>query len=234
MVPRVGVLMRMNAQPTLQGGGPDLVPMAKSSDINVLLVKAGPTTWDEADRVAGATDLPLSDIGRAAIPLHLRLLEGIRLATVLTGPDEASIEIGKAIAEGAGGRHRTIDELHEIRLGLWEGCLRSELAEKHPKTMRQWNEDPASVNVPQGETLAEAEDRVLAELGRILEKSRSDDRVAIVLRPVVMGLLRCWMEGHPGQKLWTLIAQSPDAEWRCISRGALREMRERERSRAKA
>ncbi|HVZ93598.1 MAG TPA: histidine phosphatase family protein, partial [Phycisphaerales bacterium] len=41
--------------------------MGKQTGIQVVLVRSGRTEWDDAGRLQGVTDLPLSESGRSAL-----------------------------------------------------------------------------------------------------------------------------------------------------------------------
>ena len=191
--------------------------MAKPNDLRVLLIRSGPNEWDEAGRLVGGSDLPLSPRGRAQIEAEAAVQAGSSLTVILSGPDEGSIASAKAMAEGTGARTRVIPELADISLGLWEGLLNSELAEKCPKTHRLWMEDPGSVVVPEGESVEEAKGRILAALGRALDRYRgSDGAVGVVLRPFALALVRSHLVGGQTKDLWQLIALGPASQWLSI------------------
>lgn len=190
--------------------------MANVGDITVLLVRAGATEWDDAARLQGETDLPLSESGRQRLLHELGVFlgsggRGIDLMSVLHGPDEASKETASLLARATHARRREIRDLQPVSLGLWEGLREAELLDRHPSAYRQWMEDPASVTPPQGERFADASDRLTAALSRAL--SRSGKRtIAVVLRPIAHALVRCWLTGRPATELWSARDDSPAFE----------------------
>jgi len=96
-------------------------------------------------------------------------------------------------------------------VGLWEGRLQEDLEERCPRSYRQWIEDPASVTPPQGEAASEAEDRVLVEIAKIADKVKSErPTVAVVLRPTVYALVRCWVEGLPTRSARNVLTGDPN------------------------
>jgi probable phosphoglycerate mutase len=203
--------------------------MAKSNEIRVLLVRTGETEWERAGRMAGATDVPLSENGRAAVRREAEALTDVRLSTIYCGPDEASQVTAHELARATGGKVRVISELGEINLGLWEGLLASELEEKCPRAYRQWMDDPASVLVPEGENLDEARTRIVDTLFRLLDKF-GNGAAGIVLRPVALALVICELTGTPTRNLWSIIRTGPATQWRIVFRDALRQSRARVRA----
>lgn len=208
--------------------------MAKSDSISILLVRVGETPWDDTHRLAGATDLPLSDGGVDELGELCRGLNGPLLHAVVCGPDEASMATSSALAEHRGGKVKRLESLGEVCLGLWEGRLVGELEEKFPRAFGQWMDDPGSVIPPEGEPLVEARERLVCGVVRLLDKARPDagEGIALVLKPLAMGVVRAAIEDAPSRRVFELSRQTPQAEWMTISRAGLRGLRERARARA--
>lgn len=200
----------------------------------MLLVRVGETPWDDTHRLAGATDLPLSNKGVDELGELCRALDGPLLHAVACGPDEASLATASAIAEHRGGKVKQLESLSEVCLGLWEGRLVGELEEKFPRAFGQWMDDPGSVIPPEGEPLIEARERLVGGLVRLLEKARPDagEGIAVVLKPLAMGVVRSVIEDAPSRRVFELSRQTPRAEWMTMSRAGLRGLRERAWARA--
>ena len=200
--------------------------MSKPNEIRVLLVRTGETEWERAGRMAGATDVPLSQQGVEAVRGTADGLADVHLSTIFCSPDEASQVTAQEVARATGGKIRIIDELAEISLGLWEGLLASELEDKCPRAYRQWVEDPAHVQVPEGERLDEARGRILEGLSRAFEKVKpGNGAVGVVLRPIAMALVSCDLTGTPSNGLWSIIRTAPPTQWRTVDRETFRRAR---------
>lgn len=204
--------------------------MGKSDQLTFVLVPAGSTAWEASGRVTGGADLPLCPEGRAQASRSAEDLSARSVSLVLHAGDDASAETATLIASAAGCKTRAIDGLAEMSLGLWEGLAAEEFAEKFPTASKQWQDDPASVVPPEGETLALADERIVASLARALEKSKASGAIAVVLRPVALGLVRCWLKGLPVSKVWE--SGVPDAlggaaEWHTLPRAELKGVRAR-------
>jgi broad specificity phosphatase PhoE len=197
--------------------------MAKSNEIRVLFIRTGETEWESAGRIAGAADVPLSPQGAEAVRQVASQLGDVRLSAIYCGPDEASMATAEELARITGGKVRTVDDLAEVHLGLWEGVLAKELEDKCPRAYRQWLEDPTLVHVPEGEGLEEARQRLVETLAWALDKARwGNGAVGVVLRPVALGLISCALADVPTASLWTMMKTVPAAEWRTLQRGELR------------
>ena len=186
--------------------------MGKSGNIAVLLVRSGRTEWDEADRLQGKTDLPMTDAGREELAAAVRAVidadELGKIGTVHCGPSEGSEETADLVAKAVSAKTRTHASLEGMDLGLWEGLLRDELLERYPKAYRQWRDDPASVRVPDGETVLDLELRVFPTLARIFEKASHG--TAVVLRPIQMTLLEMHLGSDEAtEDFWARLEDGP-------------------------
>lgn len=197
--------------------------MAKSNEIRVLLMCSGRTEWDEAGRLSGSCDLPMSSAGRDEAEAAAQAFGGKALSVIYCGPDDASVAKAECVAKATGAKVKPVADLAEPGLGLWEGLLDKEIEDKYPTSYRQWLEDPASVIVPEGEPLTEAEGRILSALVKSLDKAKDNGAgVGVVLRPMAMGLVRGWLAGDVPSNLWSMVRDCPAAEWKLVPRTALK------------
>lgn len=198
--------------------------MGKARHAGVWLVRAGPTTWDDEGRLCGAADLPLSKAGGSAAAERARALAGQALSVVLCGPDEASRVTAEQISAACGVAAKPNPELRDIGLGLWEGVREADLEGRCKTTYRQWKSDPASVSVPGGELFDTARDRMVAAVRKLVPKHASgSSTMCVVLRPMALGLVRCWLEARPTTDLWALGTEGPGVERYTVDCERLRE-----------
>ncbi len=183
--------------------------MSKPTSFKLLVLRAGRSAWDTDGRIVGDSDLPMSDDGRAEIAREIDELPDDGLSVILAAPDEASQQTARLLRNGSGVKVKTLAGLAEVDLGLWEGVLEGDLQERFPSIYKQWLIDPSSVQAPEGEAFGQAQDRVLSELARALEKVKGQDpSIGVVVRPVAAGIIRCFLEGRPVSELWALSRQS--------------------------
>ncbi|MDX9911848.1 MAG: histidine phosphatase family protein [Phycisphaerales bacterium] len=198
--------------------------------IEALLVACGETEWDAGGRLLGAADVPLTSAGREGVLASLERLDELDLGLVLAAPDEACGEAAGLIADRAECKVRTLSGLVEPTAGLWEGMSREALAAKCTHAFSTWLEDPGLVVPPQGEGLAEAEQRVLGSLSAALDRVKTSRRaggarVAIVLRPMALGIVLCWQQSAGSDRLWSLSSAHRAAggmSWATLDRERLR------------
>lgn len=210
--------------------------MAKAAEIEIVLIRVGATPWDEAERVSGSCDLPLSEAGlERTRTLATEEGEGCSLSVILCGEDEASRQTAELFSAALGGRIRALADLGGVDLGLWEGLRRQELDEKFPTAARQWREDPSSVIPPGGEGVAEAQERIVTELVRTIERCRCESGagIGIALRPVALAVLLAAMDDRPLRDLWAIQVETEDVTHRRLSREQVKAWRERVRQPAR-
>jgi len=200
--------------------------MPKPTDIRVVLVRCGRTAWDDAARLQGRTDLPLSESGREAVAANIRDLIAAGAeshpTTVYCAEDEASRQTSELLASETGARVRTDEDLAGLDLGIWDGLLESQVLERFPTAFRQWKERPSTVTPPEGETFESAGARLRLTMGRLLEKANGKP-VAFVLRPLAYGLATCWLEGKPGDQLWGVLEDGPQVQRLTVTRQFVRD-----------
>lgn len=201
--------------------------MAKVFDIGCIWIRSGATAWDTEGRVCGQAELPLCPAGRSAVLAGLGRMERLSVGMILSGPDEASLATAELVSGMTGGKVRTVQGLQEMNLGLWEGMLGTDLQERCPRAYRQWIEDPASVTAPAGETASEAQERAVEALQGALAKVKSEGQdVAVVMRPIVLGLVKCWLSGEPISHLWSITQERPAIERLVVPRRLVTRQRE--------
>ena len=179
--------------------------------ILLTLIRCGETAWDAEGRLHGRSDLPLSIDGRTSVTADAAALSGRRITMVCHPPDDAATETAQIVAGAADGKAKVVADLTDPDLGVLEGMSTQEFADRFPKRYKQWQDDPLSLTPPEGEELVGARARVLSAVGRLARRSRIDE-IAVVLHPVALGLMRCWLADRPAADLWSMVRTRPRIE----------------------
>ena len=188
--------------------------MAKLGYSRILLMRSGRTEWDLLGRVQGATDLPMAPDSPAKVQSQLRELEGGSVETVYCAPDEASRQTAKLLtAEVAAKRAAAVPALGEMALGLWEGLRHEELEGRFCRAGRLFLDDPSGVMAPDGEQMSAYATRVHAAVSKLIYKRNASAGVAIVVRPLALGVIRCLLNNADLGQLWAMLKDRPDVEW---------------------
>ena len=179
----------------------------------VYVVQTGETTLEQDDRLESAAGAPLTEYGQMEVLDAARELLPHKIKTVYACTlGESERQTAELVAELLKAKVRDHCELHELDYGLWQGLTTEELKRRQPRAYRQWTKTPACVRPPEGETLAEAQDRLKGALKEIVRRHRNGTAL-LVLRPVLMGLLKCLAEEGELDDLWQHVDRS--FRWGC-------------------
>lgn len=164
-------------------------------------VRTGETTWEQESRIESLAGAPLSEAGQdTSRRIGLELVPH-EPTVIYCSAGEAEQETAKLLAAELDIKVKTDKRLCEIDFGLWQGLTTGEIKRRQPSLHKQWVESPASARPPGGETLEEAGKRIADAIHDIVKRERKESPV-LVLRPVVLGLLRCMMESVKTEKIW--------------------------------
>ena len=184
---------------------------SKPRTITLCLIRCGETAWENDARLHGTTDLPLSESSRAQLAGAVKHLRSGHVAMVHHPPDEAATETAHLVARKLHARAKAEAELADPNLGLLEGMRVQEFAERQPSRHRQWEDDPMTLEPPEGEPFAVAATRIFHAVTRVLKRSRSPE-IAMVLHPLALGMLRCWLGDRRSTDLWLMLKDRPRIE----------------------
>jgi broad specificity phosphatase PhoE len=172
----------------------------------VLLISASPTPWDAEGRLGGNPMLPLTTDGEIALRKLLETIDQPINALYTFVKNQACEQAAKLAARRFNIKVRDHESLEPVSMGLWQGLTRDDLRFRFPSVFAQWEENPLSVNPPQGESLENATQRFRDGLRRILKRNRGGS-FALVLRPlslqIALGLFS-------GQDLPTIVKHLHD------------------------
>jgi broad specificity phosphatase PhoE len=169
------------------------LPFAFLDVTRLLLIPAAPTPWDLEGRLGGNPTLPLEADGEIAIRDALKSIPN-DVAAVYTFRGSAACEqAARLVAKHFNCRLRDEPLLEPVSMGLWQGLTRDEVRRRFPSVVAQWDDDPLSVQPPEGESIPAAAERFDRALRKILRR-RKGETAALVLRPIAfqitLGLLR--------------------------------------------
>lgn len=131
--------------------------------LRLLLVRHGETEWNRTGRFQGTQDIPLNDKGRDQGRLAAEFLKDIPLDFAISSPMLRPKETAEIILSYH--PHITLEtftDLVEIGHGLWEGKLETEIEAQFPGLLQEWKETPETVQMPEGENLAQVWSRAIA------------------------------------------------------------------------
>ncbi|MGO9139520.1 MAG: histidine phosphatase family protein [Syntrophales bacterium] len=141
--------------------------------MKLILVRHGETLSNRENRVQGTTDLELSDYGRIQADMLAESLKGEPIERIVSSPLRRAYETAKAISRFHNAKIEANRDLQEMNHGDFENLTIKELREKHISILRQWENDPASVVMPNGESLPDLQRRAWGAIEGIAETARN-------------------------------------------------------------
>jgi broad specificity phosphatase PhoE len=152
--------------------------------VQVLVVRAGSTDFDEQGRIKGTLDIPLSEAGQGQVSRLVTELRQTPIDYVYASPCRSAQETATALATDHKLKPKTLDELQNLDHGLWHGKLIDEVRVSQPKVFRQLQDHPETVCPPQGEPVGAAVERVRLLISRLIRKHKSGTVAIVVPEPV--------------------------------------------------
>ena len=125
----------------------------------IVLVRHGETDGRSSTRYFGATDVRLSDLGRAQMRQAANRVPGDAFPLVLSSPLSRAWESAQLIAPPSG-EVRLLDELREIHFGEWEGLTAEEIQARDPMRFEDWRARRPGFEYPGGERRADFDARI--------------------------------------------------------------------------
>lgn len=169
--------------------------------LNIVLIRPGSTDYDVQQRIQGSLNIPLNEQGAAEAAQVAEQLRNKGLEAVYAPASQPSLETAEIIAEILDIKRKKLDRLHNLNQGLWQGMLVKDVRRKQPKVYRRWQEQPENVCPPEGEMLGEADERVRADVVKIM-KRRKEGTVGLVLPEPLFSLARRFISHCELGDLW--------------------------------
>ncbi len=165
--------------------------------VRLLLVRHGETDENRLGRSQGRRDVPLNATGRAQAAARAESLRTHPLAAVISSPAARCRDTAAAMAAPHGLDVRTDTRLQELDQGALDGLTGAEMRDRYPEVLRRWGaDDPRDVRMPGGETLGEAQARMV-EAARDLAREFAGAEVVVVSHNLAMKALLCHALGVP-------------------------------------
>jgi len=148
--------------------------------MHIYRVRHGETKWNRIRRFQGRSNLPLNHEGKKQDRALALALKNKPLMAIYTSPLIRALQTARLIKDF----HPSAPILEEkgfieMDLGEFDGMKVQDWAEQYPDTRKAWNENPASVKMPGGESLEEVQDRAKKTLERITYIHSPDDTILI-------------------------------------------------------
>ena len=131
----------------------------------IILVRHGETEGQSSIRYYGATDVPLSELGRAQVRQARAQLAEAAFEVVWASSLSRAAESARILAPDR--PIRIEPDFREVDFGRWEGLTREEIAALDPELFAIWQRDLARFDYPGGERRADFRARIARGFERL-------------------------------------------------------------------
>lgn len=142
-------------------------------NMQLILIRHGETLWNKEGRVQGTSDVELSDTGRKQARLLALSLKDHAIEAIHVSPLKRAFQTAEIINEF----HSLDIQLHqglmEMDQGDFEGFSFKELMAGNKEFLQKWIAAPAAIKMPNGESLAELQNRAWSSMEEIISKSQN-------------------------------------------------------------
>jgi broad specificity phosphatase PhoE len=165
--------------------------------LRLLLIRHGQTDGNAAGRTQGRREVPLNALGRAQAEAVAVRVRDLAPAALYASPAGRAQETAAALAAACGLSIVTDARLAEVDHGELDGMSGEEMRASHPEFLRRWlQDDPRHLRIPGGESLGDAQDRMLAAV-ESMRAAGADRTVAVVSHNLALHALLCHALGVP-------------------------------------
>jgi broad specificity phosphatase PhoE len=141
--------------------------------MQLILIRHGETLWNKEGRVQGTSDVELSDAGKKQAELLALSLKDHPLEAIHASPLKRAYQTAEIINEFHHLEIQIHRDLMEMDQGDFEGFSFKELMANKKEFLQKWISDPASVKMPNGESLSELQNRAWRAVEEIIGKSKN-------------------------------------------------------------
>jgi broad specificity phosphatase PhoE len=181
--------------------------------LRLTLIRHGQTDWNATGRWQGQADPPLNDAGRAQARQTALELRALKPDALVSSDLCRARETAEIIADVLSLEVILEPRLREVNLGDWQGLYSDEIRARWPDAMKMWIEQPLAALPPNGESIRELADRVLAAVNDIAACYPAR-RVGLVAHELPIAIIVCTAAGLPLDQLRQHIP--PNAAWRAV------------------
>lgn len=141
--------------------------------MRLILVRHGETLSNRENIVQGITDIELSDHGRRQVEKLAESLRRESIEGIVSSPLKRAYQTALAIGKF---HNVSIDierNLQEMNHGDFENVSIEDLKEKHLPFIKEWFLNPASVVMPNGESLHDVQTRAWSAIKKIIDTPKN-------------------------------------------------------------
>ena len=148
--------------------------------MKLVLVRHGETEWNKTGRFQGHYDIAMNERGIAQARETAQAVTAWKHSVVYASPLHRTMQVAQEISRVGGRPVVPVEGFKEWSLGDLEGITGEEWRAGWPEVYAAWRSDPATVSMPNGESLVGLQERAWNALEE-LELAHADDETLIVV-----------------------------------------------------
>jgi len=156
--------------------------------MRLILIRHGETLWNKEGRVQGISDVELSAAGIQQARLLSLSLKDQPIRAIHTSPLKRALQTAEIINEFHRKEIHSHQDLMEMDQGDFEGVSFKKLMACEKDFLNKWIADPASVQMPNGESLIQLQERAWRAMERIINK---EENAVIVAHNFTIAVIIC-------------------------------------------
>ncbi len=170
----------------------------------LILVRHGETEWNRVERFRGRYDIPLNQMGQSQAEKVAKYIAAYwKPVGVYSSPLNRAVKTAEAIARVNQINVQLHPQLIDIDYGDWQGLNPEEVRSQWTEQAEKWYQHPDRAEIPNGETLAQVQQRAMQAVDEICSRHPMQD-VVLVSHTVVNRLMLLAMLGTGLHRFWHL------------------------------
>ena len=141
--------------------------------MKLILIRHGETLSNKEKRIQGISDVELSAVGIEQANLLALSLKDHPIEAIHTSPLKRAMQTAEIINEFHRKKLHIHQDLMEMDYGDFEGVSFKKIIADKKDFIEKWMADPASVKMPNGESLTQLQERAWRALKRIINKEEN-------------------------------------------------------------
>ncbi|MGE4283996.1 MAG: histidine phosphatase family protein [Clostridia bacterium] len=168
--------------------------------IRLILVRHGEAEGNLIRKFHGHYDSKLTPNGHQQVQKLSERMEKEEIDILYSSDLSRAYETARYIAEKKHMDIQVIEGLREINGGDWENIPWADLPHKWPESYNHWEKSPHLLQMPNGESMVEFQQRVVKEIMSLIKNSESEN-ICVVTHGTVIKVLLCFFYGKPLEEI---------------------------------
>jgi broad specificity phosphatase PhoE len=163
------------------------------------LVRHGESTYNVEGRLQGQSDAPvLSPLGRKHAEAVAAALGALAIEAIYSSPLRRAMQTAERVGEVVNLPVVADDRLKEIDIGIFEGSLASDIADRFPNEAASWRSQDPDYRIPGGESRRDLMRRAESALRDL--RDAAHERVVVIAHGGVLAAALKALLGVPAQR----------------------------------